>query len=326
METSQQQETAVTEALLQTERRLRLARLKAELREVTSSTESVSAEQIDGQSRMNFQKLLLEQISDRLNELNVSPPSYLVAVIHDWVRTHWDVSLRDVNLTYGIPLTYINSALKALLEQEHEAEENREEARELNNNSTKKQSFLSSFAPALKNGPEIRIQRRQHRIQRLFAEASVIFTAAAAGFMFCMLLIGCADLFRAVYQGSLRVVQHVETEQHEFLLTSLGALEVILVAPLPYLLILSLNRYIKALAYQERTDEFRRELLEFKAFEVALFIAIIAATSVSDILDHHFDLKVALPTIAIIGILAIYYFIIERACRESGETTMGNRK
>jgi hypothetical protein len=305
------------EARLQVERRLRLARLKRKLREIRASQEARSADQSELQSRSDFQATLRSAVDSRLKEWNIPEPANLDSILHEWVTRHWDIELCDFNLGNGIPLNHINSALKAVYNHEYETAESHEEVVELRKNSEIRLGPLESLFPALKRGSEIRTQRRQHRIQKLFTQVSVIFTACAALFMFCMLLIGCFEMARAVTEGIFHSMPGNKTLQHDFLLTSLSALEIILVAPLPYLLVLALNRYIKALAYQERTDEFRRELLEFKAFEVALFIAIIAATSVSNILDGTFDLKVAIPVSILIGILSAYYFIIEKACREA---------
>jgi len=102
---------------------------------------------------------------------------------------------------------------------------------------------------------------------------------------------------------------------HEAMKRALTALELILLAPLPYLLILGLSRYIRALAFQESADEYRKELLDFKAFEVALFIAIIAAATVGRALEHddsrgltyQFSISAAL----VIAVLSAYFLIIE---------------
>ena len=99
--------------------------------------------------------------------------------------------------------------------------------------------------------------------------------------------------------------------------TSLLALEIVLVAPLPYLLLLGLTRYIRALAYQQSASEFRRELLEFKAFEVALFIAIIAAALVERILRDRLDWQFSVAVVPVLAVLAAYYYIIENACNEA---------
>lgn len=102
---------------------------------------------------------------------------------------------------------------------------------------------------------------------------------------------------------------------------TLHALEIILVAPLPYLLLLGLGRYIKALAYQEEVAEYRAELLDFKAFEVALFIAIIAAAVVGRALgaDGGLTLQFAIAAATVIAILAAYYWILEKSGEEAGK-------
>jgi hypothetical protein len=202
---------------------------------------------------------------------------------------------------------------------------------------------------APKRANELRATKRQHRIQQFFSRLGFLFTGGAAIFMVVMLSVGLLQLYNASAQAfgiSWRIdTQHQpesEPEQpdysptsiesqylghqvaekpdpHTAMLTSLLALEIILVAPLPYLLLLGLTRYIHALAYQERADEFRKELLEFKAFEVALFIAIIAAAVVDRVLRGKLDWSFASSVTLIISVLCIYYFVIEYASKEASE-------
>lgn len=201
---------------------------------------------------------------------------------------------------------------------------------------------LKSYAPSRRSA-EIRATRIQHRIQQLISSSSFLFTGASAIFMALMLVAGVLKLFSAVQSGlgfSINFTHPNQSENHQELFRalnisiskisnhdgahnamseSLTALEIILVAPLPYLLVLGLSRYIKALAFQEKADEFRRELLEFKAFEVALFIAIIAASVVSKALSGNLDLIFSGSVAMIITVLAAYYYIIERAAKEAAE-------
>jgi hypothetical protein len=210
-----------------------------------------------------------------------------------------------------------------------------------------------------KRASEMRAERRQHFIQKAFSSAGFLFTGVTAVFMSLMLVVGLVTLWNAVCEGlglpglvpavlmidhhqdDMATAPHVEPlarahhasvaemtgpDPHAAMLTSLAALEIILVAPLPYLLVLGLMRYIKALAYQEQADEFRKELLEFKAFEVALFIAIIAAAVVGRVLQQQLDLEFAISVSLIIGAFALYYFLIERsgdAVARSGVASQG---
>jgi len=204
-----------------------------------------------------------------------------------------------------------------------------------------------------KKASELRTERRQHGIQRWFSSLAVAFTLATAMFMTAMLVVGVVQLYNAVAQGMGIPVQvavlhpvnenrtgppdpvepqphtghwlvrdkSATADPHKAMQTSLLALEIILVAPLPYLLLLGLTRYIKALAYQERADEFRRELLEFKAFEVALFIAIIAAAVVERVLrtDRGLTYEFSISVVLVMGVLAAYYFLIEHASKAASD-------
>lgn len=182
-----------------------------------------------------------------------------------------------------------------------------------------------------KKASEIRAERRQHWVQKVFSSTGFVFTGCAAIFMSLMLFVGLVSLWNAACQGlgipwewggaeahaalpehASAVSRHLPNPELA-MRTSLSALEIILVAPLPYLLVLGLMRYIKALAYQERADEFRKELLEFKAFEVALFIAIIAAAVVGRILEKDFEWRFAAGVAFVIGVLAVYYYLIEKS-------------
>ncbi|KAI5912148.1 hypothetical protein [Thauera sp. 2A1] len=214
------------------------------------------------------------------------------------------------------------------------------------------QRLLRRPAGVGKKASELRTERRQDGIQRWFSALAVVFTLTTALFMTAMLVVGMLQLYNAVAQGigiPLQVaVLHpvsdnhtvtpshtaesqppaghwmvredaVTADPHKAMQTSLLALEIILVAPLPYLLVLGLTRYIKALAYQERADEFRRELLEFKAFEVALFIAIIAAAVVERVLRTDLTYEFSISVALVMGVLAAYYFLIEHASKAAGE-------
>lgn len=215
------------------------------------------------------------------------------------------------------------------------------------------QRHLRRPAGGGKKASELRTERRQHSIQRWFSALSVVFTLATALFMTLMLAVGTLQLYNAIAEGlgfPLRMsVIHQSTDSpagpagavdpgphaaghgffvydgfatanpHQAMQTSLLALEIILVAPLPYLLVLGLTRYIKALAYQERADAFRRELLEFKAFEVALFIAIIAAAVVERVLGKGLTYEFSISVVLVMGVLAAYYFLIEHASKGAEE-------
>ncbi|WP_321899957.1 hypothetical protein [Paraburkholderia heleia] len=200
-----------------------------------------------------------------------------------------------------------------------------------------------------KRASELRAERRQHEIQRYFSSIAVIFTFTTAVFMTAMLFVGVIQLYNAVAEGigipfhvglchptkhhtfeygatepipeqSCSLFDHeAVSDPHEAMKTSLLALEIILVAPLPYLLVLGLTRYIKALAYQEQANEFRRELLEFKAFEVALFIAIIAAAVVEHTLRSDLTYEFSISVVLILVVLAIYYYIIEKASKAAND-------
>lgn len=184
----------------------------------------------------------------------------------------------------------------------------------------KKVMDIEKKSRASRRAKEIRDTRRQHSIQQMVTSLSFFFTGLSALFMLAMLCVGGLALGYALMQIKPdNPYEGMKTAMSK----SLTALELILLAPLPYLLVLGLMRYIKALAFQERADEFRRELLEFKAFEVALFIAIIAASVVSRVLDDRLNFSFAISVSMILVVLAAYYYLIEQASEKASEVGVG---
>ena len=96
------------------------------------------------------------------------------------------------------------------------------------------------------------------------------------------------------------------------MITSLHALEMLLLAPLPFLLISGLRRYVRRLDDRDK-ERSKRELGEFKALEVSLFIAIIAAATLERILVKDLDFQFAVSVTLVMVPLVTFYFLIERA-------------
>jgi hypothetical protein len=100
-------------------------------------------------------------------------------------------------------------------------------------------------------------------------------------------------------------------------------LEFLFLAPLGYFLVLGVARYIEAVSpasVQEEEDsdfllldEARADLLIVKAFSVALFIAVIAASVVGKLLTREgIDYKTALCGSLLIVVLGIYFVALEK--------------
>ncbi len=128
---------------------------------------------------------------------------------------------------------------------------------------------------------------------------------------------------------------------NELILVGLHSLEIIILAPLPYLLILGLRRYVNALARNKDAKRAKAELLDFKAFEVALLISVMAAfilsvfiESISDGKDAK-ETKVGLATllhnpgtIAVLALILVilvgYYALLEFFADKQGEEARAN--
>lgn len=164
--------------------------------------------------------------------------------------------------------------------------------------------------------------RFQEWIQQVVSHWSRIMTFACAVFMIVMFALGAWHLAKATPlfghgagTGTAAAVGENAQKGHDHtaITESLMGLELMLVAVLPYLLMMGLSRYSRALAFRERVDEFRRELLDFKAFEVALLIAIIAAIAIAKIIEGtSLKWEVIVATVAMMAALITYFFVIEK--------------
>ncbi len=94
---------------------------------------------------------------------------------------------------------------------------------------------------------------------------------------------------------------------------SMRALEYLLLAPLPYLLMLSMVRYVESMAAGEISARVRAELAEVKAFWVSLLIGILGATIVSKALaDGKIGYETAISGGIVIALLSIYFYGLKK--------------
>ncbi len=100
---------------------------------------------------------------------------------------------------------------------------------------------------------------------------------------------------------------------------SVRALEYLLLAPLPYLLMLSMVRYVESMAVGEISGHVRAELAEVKAFWVSLLIGILGATLVAKALaDGKIGYETAISGGIVIALLSVYYYGLKKfACSEA---------
>jgi hypothetical protein len=94
---------------------------------------------------------------------------------------------------------------------------------------------------------------------------------------------------------------------------SVRALEYLLLAPLPYLLMLSMVRYVESMAAGEISGRVRAELAEVKAFWVALLIGILGATMVAKALaDREVGYETAISGGIVIALLSAYFYGLKK--------------
>ena len=119
-----------------------------------------------------------------------------------------------------------------------------------------------------------------------------VASAAAVIAMMVMLVTGFKEIYSA-FSASDHSTEAAETaEQHDErpLKLSIKALEYLLLAALPYLLLVSLTRYVYSVSSKDPDAgatpfEIKQELAEVKAFWVALLIGVLAASLIGQVLD-----------------------------------------
>ncbi len=135
--------------------------------------------------------------------------------------------------------------------------------------------------------------------------------------------------------SEFKLVPEAAGEGHgKFLESALQAIELMILAPLPYLLMLGLSRYVDAVTSGKDTKKAKAELLNFKGFEVALLIGATGALLVSAFVRFLGTSSGGDPkpgtlwligvALGAIGILALYYFKLEEAADEEEKHVRAN--
>ncbi|MBX3113827.1 MAG: hypothetical protein KF836_04610 [Fimbriimonadaceae bacterium] len=185
-----------------------------------------------------------------------------------------------------------------------------------------------------------RERNRYSKIQLFVSNLHFYFTIFSALMMIIIFLAAFFKLLSAVVQEiSARIpvflggkITYIGTS-HEIIVDVLSTVELLIVAPLPYLLMLGLGRYINEIAHDNDAKNAKAELLDFKAFEVSLLIAIVATAMISRILSHsvvngHLQpADLHLPSFgaaSLLLILLIGYFYILEFKSSDGESQQPN--
>lgn len=170
----------------------------------------------------------------------------------------------------------------------------------------------------------IDLDRNQYlEIQRGVSRIHFYLTSASALMMIIVFVSSFTKLAFAFVNEASRKMPPLDSiwiyneQEGELIIDILSSIEILIVAPLPYLLMLGLGRYINEIAIDNDSKRAKRELLDLKAFEVSLLIAIVATAMISTILSMHHAPggKLDLPSFAAAGILLvlliIYFYILE---------------
>lgn len=108
---------------------------------------------------------------------------------------------------------------------------------------------------------------------------------------------------------------------------SVRALEYLLLAPLPYLLMLSMVRYVESMAAGEISGHVRAELAEVKAFWVSLLIGILGATLVAKALaDGKIGYETAISGGIVIALLSVYYYGLKKFASSEAASAIAERE
>lgn len=132
----------------------------------------------------------------------------------------------------------------------------------------------------IKSARDASYTKRYQWLQVHVAPLLFAITAIAAIGMVGVFVVAIWNLGTSVYHGIGAL------DSHKTMTEGLQALELFILAPLPYLLMLGLGRYVDTLAHSKDAKAAKMELLDFKAFEVALFIAIIAAYLIGQLFSN----------------------------------------
>jgi uncharacterized protein YacL len=120
-----------------------------------------------------------------------------------------------------------------------------------------------------------------------------------------------------VYFGWYSLPAGILSREASTLHFAIRGIELLLLAPLAFLVLLSLARYIDSSRKSTVDERTRCDLLRVKALSVGLLIAVVAADLVGKILSHDgLSYTAAVSESLVIVVLGAYFFILEKLARE----------
>lgn len=150
----------------------------------------------------------------------------------------------------------------------------------------------------------------------------VLGGAVAYFLMVALFVVGFWEISKGIYLvffGSPSVPEGVSSRESAALEISLKGLEFLFLAPLTYLTLLSLERYVAKTYNQSDHESARLQLINIKISIISLMIAIIATDLVAKILKNALTYQATFTEGLVIVILGTYLFCLERLVTHSSK-------
>ena len=162
-------------------------------------------------------------------------------------------------------------------------------------------------------------------LDRLMSPVMLVFVALSAAMMVGIMALAIFSIFQSIAEYLLATAAYyagppsdgagaaVMPKKILLLVALIKGIELIFIAPLPFLLLLGLTRYSQAVLKGQETAEARDLLETVKLIIAALFISIASAHVIIEFVSSAEREPVAFaPMLVLIGILAIYVGILNR--------------
>lgn len=140
----------------------------------------------------------------------------------------------------------------------------------------------------------------------------------AAAVMLILLLIGFCEIggsIRDYAVGEGGGEEEGLSPRLEVMKTTVKSFELMLLAPLPFLLIVGLAQYLRAVTGQTESGTGRLLLTEAKALWVGLLVGVFATDLLDKTLREGIGYEESIATGIVMGILIVYFYLLERLTR-----------
>jgi hypothetical protein len=144
--------------------------------------------------------------------------------------------------------------------------------------------------------------------------------------LFAMVLLVAGGLAEVGAGASALVAGWVPGRQHlphsAIVTRVIRGVELLLLAPVAYLVLIALGKYLQPPNAGARAHLAHAELLGVKAFVAGLLFALLATNAVGRALDSQLELESAIASCLLMAAVGTYFFLLQRlAIRERGENT-----